>query len=76
MRAGRRDRAKLAGRGTRPIKRLEERTGHDLPGVEGTYSHTTLAMELKIAESLQSMWEASLTPVIERREFGPTPRES
>ena len=47
--------------------------GHALQGVEGTYSHTTLTMELKIAETLQSRWEQSLKPVLDRREFGPAP---
>ncbi|MCX5202403.1 hypothetical protein OG897_13220 [Streptomyces sp. NBC_00237] len=59
-----------------PRVAVEARMGHDLPGVEGTYSHTTLAMELKIAESLQSLWEDSLRPVIDRREYGPIPREN
>lgn len=54
---------------------VEERMGHEIPGVEGTYSHTTLAMELKVAESLQSLWEDSVRPVVDRREFGPIPRQ-
>lgn len=56
-----------------PRVAIEERMGHELPGVEGTYSHTTPAMELKICETLQSLWEDSLKPVIDRREFGPIP---
>jgi integrase len=56
-----------------PRVAVEERMGHALQGVEGTYSHTTLAMELKIAESLQTRWEKSLRPVIDRREFGSFP---
>jgi integrase len=56
-----------------PRVAVEERMGHALQGVEGTYSHTTLTMELKIAETLQSRWEQSLKPVIDRREYGPVP---
>ncbi|MEV6737949.1 hypothetical protein AB0N14_13840 [Streptomyces sp. NPDC051104] len=56
-----------------PRVAVEERMGHALQGVEGTYSHTTLPMELKIAETLQSRWEQSLRPVVDRREFGPVP---
>lgn len=56
-----------------PKVAVEERMGHTLQGVEGTYSHTTLKMELKIAETLQSRWEQSLKPVVDRREFGPVP---
>lgn len=56
-----------------PRVAVEERMGHTLQGVEGIYSHTTLAMELKIAESLQTRWEESLRPVIDRREYGPAP---
>ncbi|ANZ14466.1 hypothetical protein O1L44_00550 [Streptomyces noursei] len=47
--------------------------GHALQGIEGIYSHTTLAMELKIADMLQRRWEQSLRPVVARREFGPLP---
>lgn len=56
-----------------PKVAIEERMGHTVQGVEGTYSHTTLPMELKIAETLQSRWEFSLRPVFDRREFGPVP---
>lgn len=56
-----------------PRVAVEERMGHALQGVEGTYSHTTLPMELKIAETLQSRWERSLRPSLERREFGAVP---
>ncbi|WP_282695627.1 hypothetical protein [Streptomyces sp. CC208A] len=52
---------------------VEERMGHELPGVEGTYSHTTLAMELKIAAALERMFWESVKPVIDSREFGPPP---
>ncbi|MEU1497368.1 hypothetical protein [Streptomyces sp. NPDC005732] len=58
-----------------PRVAVEERMGHVLQGVEGTYSHTTLAMELKIAETLQDRWEQSLRTVVDRREFGPVPQE-
>jgi integrase len=57
-----------------PRVAVEERMGHALQGVEGTYSHTTLTMELKIAETLQSRWEQSLRTVVDRREFGPVPQ--
>lgn len=56
-----------------PRVAIEERMGHEVPGVEGTYSHTTLAMELKVAETLQTLWEDSLKPVVDRREFSPIP---
>ncbi|MCP3820136.1 tyrosine-type recombinase/integrase [Streptomyces sp. A3M-1-3] len=59
--------------GGHPRVAVEERMGHALQGIEGTYSHVTLAMELKIAESLQSLWEGSLRPVVDRREYGPIP---
>lgn len=55
-----------------PRVAVEERMGHTLQGVEGTYSHTTLAMELDIAKSLQELWEASLSPTLERG-YGPMP---
>ena len=50
--------------------------GHELPGVEGVYSQVTLPMELAIADGLQRMWEASLRPVVDRREWGPVPTEA
>jgi len=56
-----------------PRVAIEERMGHELPGVEGTYSHTTLTMERKIAETLQSDWENSLRPDLSRRGYGPVP---
>lgn len=59
--------------GNHPRVAVEARMGHVLQGVEGTYSHVTLSMELAIAEYLQKLWEASLRPVIDRREFGPFP---
>lgn len=59
--------------GNHPRVAVEARMGHVLQGVEGTYSHVTLAMELAIAEHLQRLWEGSLRVVVERREFGPYP---
>jgi integrase len=45
--------------GEHPRVAAEERMRHALPGVEGTYSHTTLAMGLEIAAYLQRLWEDS-----------------
>lgn len=59
--------------GNHPRVAVEARMGHVLQGVEGTYSHVTLAMELAIAEYLQRLWEDSLKVVVDRREFGPYP---
>jgi integrase len=59
--------------GNHPRVAVEARMGHVLQGVEGTYSHVTLAMELAIAEYLQGLWEGSLRVVADRREFGPYP---
>lgn len=59
--------------GNHPRVAVEARMGHVLQGVEGTYSHVTLAMELAIAEYLQRLWEGSLKVVVDRREFGPYP---
>jgi integrase len=56
-----------------PRVAIEERMGHELPGVEGTYSHTTITMERKIAETLQSDWENCLRPDLSRRGYGPVP---
>lgn len=39
---------------------VEERLGHRLQGVEGTYSHTSPAMERGIARGLQWAWETAL----------------
>ncbi|OKK06451.1 hypothetical protein AMK26_10565 [Streptomyces sp. CB03234] len=44
-----------------PRVAVEERMGHKLKGVEGTYSHTSPEMELAIAKGLQELWEKSLT---------------
>jgi integrase len=59
--------------GNHPRVAVEARMGHVLQGVEGTYSHVTLAMELAIAGHLQDLWEGSLRVVMDRREFGPYP---
>jgi integrase len=59
--------------GNHPRVAVEARMGHVLQGVEGTYSHVTLAMELAIAEYLQQLWEGSLRVVTDRRELGPYP---
>lgn len=37
---------------------VEARMGHELAGVEGTYSNLTVAMEQKLMRSLQQRWEA------------------
>lgn len=42
-----------------PRVAVEERMGHKLQGVEGTYSHTSPEMELGIARALQETWEKS-----------------
>ena len=54
-----------------PRVAVEDRMRHVFGGVEGTYSHTTLAMELDIAADLQKLWEASLKVVVDRREWEP-----
>lgn len=59
--------------GNHPRVAVEARMGHVLQGVEGVYSHVTLKMELAIASYLQELWEESLKPNVERREFGPYP---
>ncbi|MFE9286610.1 tyrosine-type recombinase/integrase [Streptomyces olivaceus] len=58
-----------------PRVAVEERMRHVLPGVEGTYSHTTLAMELDIAADLQKLWETALGVRDHHREWeAPRPR--
>ncbi|MFE4017770.1 tyrosine-type recombinase/integrase [Streptomyces sp. NPDC059101] len=59
--------------GGHPRVAVEARMGHVLQGVEGVYSHVTLPMELRIADQLQGLWEGSLRPVLDRREYGPFP---
>jgi integrase len=59
--------------GNHPRVAVEARMGHELQGIEGVYSHVTLAMELAIADHLQELWEASQRVVVDRREFGPYP---
>ncbi|SEM49845.1 site-specific integrase [Nonomuraea pusilla] len=43
-----------------PAVASEERLGHELPGIIGTYSHTSPEMVRRITTSLQERWEASL----------------
>lgn len=62
--------------GNHPRVAVEARMGHVLQGVEGVYSHVTLAMELAIAGYLQGLWEDSLRVVTDRREFGPYPPDT
>ncbi|MFF1461974.1 hypothetical protein [Streptomyces sp. NPDC058330] len=40
-----------------PRVAVEERMGHELPGVEGVYSEVTIAMEERIVGYLQGVWE-------------------
>jgi integrase len=54
-----------------PRVAVEERMRHTIPGVEGTYSHTTLAMEKDIATDLQKLWEASVAAVDDPGEWEP-----
>lgn len=56
--------------GGHPRVAVEARMGHVLQGVEGTYSHVTLKMELAIAAHLQGLWEESQRVVVDRRELG------
>ncbi|MFR9796564.1 tyrosine-type recombinase/integrase [Streptomyces sp. MS06] len=58
-----------------PRVAVEERMRHVVPGVEGTYSHTTLAMELDIAADLHRLWETSAVARDHHREWDvPRPR--
>jgi hypothetical protein len=58
-----------------PRVAVEDRMRHVLGGVEGVYSHTTLAMELDIAADLQKLWEASVKAQDHHREWeDPRPR--
>lgn len=59
--------------GNHPRVAVEARMGHELQGVEGTYSHVTLPMELAIAAHLQRIWEDSQRVIVARREFGEFP---
>lgn len=43
-----------------PRVAIEARMGHELPGVEGVYSSVTLAMEVRIVQYLQEVWEKFL----------------
>ncbi|MBD0672835.1 integrase [Streptomyces sp. CBMA156] len=49
--------AKLDEPGDIPRVAVEERMGHELPGVEGTYSEVTPVMEARIVGYLQGVWE-------------------
>lgn len=49
--------AKLDEPGDIPRVAIEDRMGHELPGVEGVYSEVTVAMEERIVEYLQGVWE-------------------
>jgi hypothetical protein len=49
--------AKLDEPGDIPRVAVEGRQGHELPGVEGVYSEVTVAMEERIVEYLQRVWE-------------------
>jgi integrase len=60
-----------------PRVAVEDRMRHVIPGTEGVYSHTTLAMELDIAADLQKLWEASVAVDDHPREWeDPRPRRS
>jgi integrase len=59
--------------GGHPRVAVEARMGHVMQGVEGTYSHVTLKMELGIASYLQGLWEESQRVVVDGREYGPYP---
>lgn len=41
---------------------VEERMGHVLQGIVGTYSHVTIDMEKRIAKTLQKRFKDSLKP--------------
>ncbi|MEV7013486.1 hypothetical protein [Streptosporangium sp. NPDC051022] len=43
-----------------PAVAIEERLGHELPGIIGTYSHTSPEMVRRILDGLQERWESSL----------------
>ncbi|GHE45308.1 hypothetical protein GCM10017673_54280 [Streptosporangium violaceochromogenes] len=43
-----------------PAVASEERLGHELPGIIGTYSHTSPEMIHRIVSSLQARWEGAL----------------
>lgn len=49
--------AKLDEPGDIPRVAVEARQGHELPGMEGVYSEVTVAMEERIVEYLQQVWE-------------------
>lgn len=43
-----------------PLVATEERLGHEVPGIVGTYSHTSAAMLAQIGEGLQRLHEGAL----------------
>lgn len=43
-----------------PLVATEERLGHEVPGIVGTYSHTSAAMLAQITEGLQRLHEGAL----------------
>lgn len=49
--------AKLDEAGDIPRVAIEERMGHELPGMEGAYSEVTVPMEERVVEYLQGVWE-------------------
>ncbi|WP_143203650.1 hypothetical protein [Streptomyces sp. CB01580] len=49
--------AKLDEPGDIPRVAVEARMGHELQGVEGVYSEVTVAMEERVGEYLQRVWE-------------------
>ncbi|MFD6333787.1 hypothetical protein ACFWGI_29970 [Streptomyces niveus] len=56
--------AKLDEAGDIPRVAVEVRMGHELPGVEGTYSEVTVAMEERIVEYLQGVWEKEVVVAV------------
>ncbi|GGT07426.1 hypothetical protein P6B95_30800 [Streptomyces atratus] len=57
-----------------PRVAVEERMGHKLQGVEGTYSHTS--PELGIARGLQEAWEKSLADRVDEAAGWRAPKRS
>lgn len=52
--------SKLDEPGDIPRVAVEGRMGHELPGMEGVYSEVTVAMEERIVEYLQGVWEKEI----------------
>ncbi|WP_053641652.1 MULTISPECIES: hypothetical protein [unclassified Streptomyces] len=61
--------------GRHPRVAIEERPGHEVPGVEGTYSHAILGMEPAIADTLERLWQESLRPVLDVGSTGRSPQK-